>query len=216
MKNPWEEIELVDYENHMKLSSVLQHQTMNIMMKKQLYQYPAGVIMILGIAGGNGLEHIDPRIIKKVYGVDINKVYLEECEKRYPQLNGKLHLFCVDLLGDVATLPYADLVVANLLLEYIGCACFQKVIKRVEPRYVSCIIQINTDACFVSESPYSHAFDGLSRVYHKIEERSLIRAMENIDYCVVLREEISLPNHKKLVRLDFEQQIKNISERRRS
>lgn len=31
MKNPWEEIPLTDYENHMKLDSVMQLQTMNVL-----------------------------------------------------------------------------------------------------------------------------------------------------------------------------------------
>ena len=30
MKNPWEEISLSDYENHMKLDSVMQLQAMNV------------------------------------------------------------------------------------------------------------------------------------------------------------------------------------------
>lgn len=33
MKNPWESISLDDYENHMKLDSVMQLQAMNRMMK---------------------------------------------------------------------------------------------------------------------------------------------------------------------------------------
>ena len=33
MKNPWEEISLSDYENNMKLGSVMQLQAMNEMMK---------------------------------------------------------------------------------------------------------------------------------------------------------------------------------------
>lgn len=39
MKNPWEGIELSDYENHMKLDSVMQLQSLNMMMKKQFNQY---------------------------------------------------------------------------------------------------------------------------------------------------------------------------------
>lgn len=35
MRNPWEEISLTDYENHMKLGSVMQLQVMNEMMKGQ-------------------------------------------------------------------------------------------------------------------------------------------------------------------------------------
>lgn len=59
MKNSWEEIPLTDYENHMILDSVMQLQAMNEMMKGQFEAYPITNVMILGIAGGNGLEHID-------------------------------------------------------------------------------------------------------------------------------------------------------------
>lgn len=40
MKNPWEGINLSDYENHMILYKVMPLQAMNKMMKEQLYQYP--------------------------------------------------------------------------------------------------------------------------------------------------------------------------------
>lgn len=56
MKNPWEEIPLADYENHMKLDSVRQLQALNEMMKGQFDMYSVSSVMILGIAGGNGLE----------------------------------------------------------------------------------------------------------------------------------------------------------------
>lgn len=55
MKNPWEEISLADYESHMKLYSVMQLQAMNEMMKRQLDTYSISSVMILGIAGGNGI-----------------------------------------------------------------------------------------------------------------------------------------------------------------
>lgn len=60
MSHPWKEIALRDYENHMRLENVYQLQTMNEMMKEQFCAYPAQSVMILGVAGGNGLEHIDP------------------------------------------------------------------------------------------------------------------------------------------------------------
>ena len=46
MKNPWEEIGLDDYENHMKLDSVQQLQTLNSMMKAQFDKYPVTTAMI--------------------------------------------------------------------------------------------------------------------------------------------------------------------------
>ncbi|MHC1771423.1 MAG: class I SAM-dependent methyltransferase [Flexilinea sp.] len=203
LKNPWEEIKLTDYENHMKLDSVMQLQTMNAMMKEQFYQYPTKTIMILGIAGGNGLEHINPEIIEKVFGIDINREYLDECANRYAQLNGVLSLICTDLTEDNIVLPYTDLVIANLFIEYVGYACFQQIVNQVKPLYVSCVIQINTDTSFVSDSSYIHAFDHLDTVHHQISEKTLVEAMESIGYHMVLKNEALLPNGKKLVRLDF-------------
>lgn len=203
MENPWKSIKLSDYENHMKLDSVMQLQTLNGMMKKQLSGYPAESVMILGIAGGNGLEHIDTEKYSVVYGVDVNPEYLQEVEKRYENLNGILKCLCADLTADVSELPSADLVIANLLIEYIGYECFQRVIGQVNPKYVSCGIQINTDKEFVSDSPYLHAFDRPNSVHHQMEADELTRAMADIGYSTVLTFEHPLPNKKKLVQLDF-------------
>ena len=87
MKNPWEEISLTDYENHMRLDSVMQLQAMNEMMKGQFETYSVSSVMILGIAGGNGLEHIAKNKFERVYGVDVNSDYLQEVNRRYPDLD---------------------------------------------------------------------------------------------------------------------------------
>lgn len=97
MKHPWEAVSLNDYEGHMKLDSVMQLQALNEMMKDQLEAYPASRVMILGVAGGNGLAHVRRERFKKVYGVDINAAYLEETARRYPQLEGVLECLCADL-----------------------------------------------------------------------------------------------------------------------
>ena len=88
MNNPWEEISLSDYENHMSLESVNQLQTMNSLMKKQFSGYPVRTAMVLGIAGGNGLEHVRSGELEKVYGIDINEGYLKTVEERYKDLAG--------------------------------------------------------------------------------------------------------------------------------
>lgn len=204
MTNPWEEISLSDYENHMKLNSVMQLQTMNQMMKRQFSAYPVNSVMILGIAGGNGLEHIDKHKFKKIYGIDINEEYLRTVKERYPDISDTLKCICLNLLEETNKLPKAELLIANLLIEYIGYECFKKAVKQVQPKYVSCIVQINTDNNWVSDSPYIHAFDGLDKVHHQIEENSLAETMKSIGYKLKKQSESLLPNGKKLVQLDFE------------
>ncbi len=204
MSNPWKDISLSDYENHMKLGSVMQLQAMNEMMKDQFDAYTVSSVMILGVAGGNGLEHISKDKFEKVYGVDINATYLQEVIRRYSDLEGLLECLCIDLTEETDKLPQADMVIANLLIEYIGYECFQKAIRQVEPKYVSCIIQINMEDNWVSDSPYLHVFDGLEQVHHQMEEQALENAMSEIGYRAVRTLEHLLPNGKKLVQIDFE------------
>lgn len=204
MKNPWEEIQLTDYESHMKLDSVMQLQALNEMMKGQFNSYPISSIMILGIAGGNGLEHIQKEKFKRVYGVDINSSYLQAVIQRYPDLNGLLECLCIDLIDETNKLPKADMIIANLVIEYIGHECFQKTVSKVNPKYVSCIIQINTEGNWVSDSPYLHVFDGLEQVHHQLEAHALMNTMLEIGYHAIKTLEHMLPNGKKLVQIDFE------------
>ena len=203
MNNPWRDIDLEAYENHMSLDSVFQLQSLNKMMKDQFYSHPVQSIMILGVAGGNGLEHIDKSIINKVYGVDINRDYLDTCANRYPELQDVLDIIHTDLTQETNKLPYTDLLVANLVIEYIGYEYFQKTVKQISPKYVSAIIQINVDTSFVSKSPYLHVFDRLEEIHHQIEETDLVKVMEQIGYRKVLKIDKDLPNGKKLVRIDF-------------
>ena len=207
MNNPWEEISLSDYENHMSLESVNQLQTMNSLMKKQFSGYPVRTAMVLGIAGGNGLEHVSCDKYQKVYGVDINEDYLKTVAERYQSLAGVLECLHIDLITEPEKLPKAELVIANLLIEYIGYEAFQKAIKKIDPEYVSCVIQINTDeAQWVSDSPYLHAFDRLDEVHCQMEETELISALNKIGYCKILNELNPLPNGKALQRIDFRKQ----------
>lgn len=207
MENPWNKIPLADYENHMKLDSVMQLQTLNKLMIDQFEAYTVSKIMILGIAGGNGLEHISKGKFDKVYSVDINHNYLESVARKYSYLNDVLECLCIDLIDETDKLPKADMVIANLLIEYIGYECFQKVIRRIEPEYVSCVIQINPENNWISDSPYLHIFDGLDKIHHQMDEQKLKDAMIDINYLPIKSLEYLLPNEKKLVQIDFQQHI---------
>ena len=203
MDNPWKGISLSDYENHMKLDTVMQLQTLDRMMKKQFDSYPVKSVMILGVAGGNGLENIDTDKYDTVYGVDINQEYLKETGKRYSYLGEKLKLLCIDLAVESEKLPCADIIVANLLIEYIGYEAFQNVVRQVKPRYVSCGIQLDVDEDFVSSSPYIHSFDGLDSIHRRIEAEKLDDAMSSIGYHSIDVEKYPLPNGKILVKCDY-------------
>jgi hypothetical protein len=209
MKNPCEKIALSDYEEHMKSSEVYQLQILNATMKKQFDAYPIKTIAILGVAGGNGLEHIDTNKIEKVYAIDINKNYLKSCKERYESLHGHIELLWQDLSDNSAVIPSVDLIVADLFIEYVGVETFINHLLKSQPAFVSCVIQKSNDIKFVSSSAYEKAFAEIAAIHRDIDKDDLIKKMESINMKNIYCEEILLPNKKVFFRLDFKQYPKD-------
>lgn len=204
MSNPWNEIELSDYENHMSLGSVGQLQSLNRFMARQFDAYPVKTAMVLGVAGGNGLEHASREKNETVYGVDINEQYLEAVKERFKDRLDLIKCLKVDIISEAEKLPHAELVIADLFVEYVGYEAFANALKKMEPEFVSVVIQINTDEkAWVSDSPYLHAFDGLDEVHHQMEDGVLTECMTAGGFEKILTEREDLPNGKALLRLDY-------------
>ena len=188
----------------MSLESVRQLQTLDSLMYDQFEAYPVTTAIVLGIAGGNGLEHVRQDKYRTVYGVDINEDYLRAVRERYSNLSNILKCLRIDLVNDTEKLPYAEMIIADLLIEYIGYDAFCKAVGKVDSKYVSCVIQTNeNNKKWVSDSPYIHAFDRLYEIHHQIDELSLVTVMEGIGYSKILKIEMPLPNGKSFIRLDF-------------
>jgi hypothetical protein len=201
--NPWNQIDLAQYERHMGLDSVGQLQAIGRMTKGQLTAFPARTVAILGVAGGNGLEHVAAGQFSTVYGIDVNPAYLVECGRRFSRLSDILRLVEADVSDPAAALPQAELVIANLLIEYVGCDAFARAVKRMGAQYVSCGIQQDAGDGFVSDSPYMHIFDGLSEIHAPVDAQTLCDCMGRAGYGLTLRAPEELPNQKTLLRLDF-------------
>lgn len=207
MNNPWKSIPLEVYEEHMKLDSVAQLRALNEIMSEQMASCIGETLMIMGIAGGNGLEHVAKSKYSKVYGVDINKGYLDDCQSRYGDIGGRFEPVCADLMSSDISLPHADSVIANLLIEYVGCESFMTAIERVGAEYVSCVIQINGKESFVSDSPYMSQLEVLQAVHHQIDEGELTRQMQAAGYDKALTKDRAMTNGKILRRIDYKKTI---------
>ncbi|WP_141502952.1 class I SAM-dependent methyltransferase [Paenibacillus luteus] len=205
MYNPWQEIKLDIYENHMKSEAVFQLQTLNQITKEQCENYGHEIVGILGVAGGNGLEGIDLHTTKKIYGFDINKDYLDVCQTRYSYMGSTLELVQCDISDNSFTLPKTDLLIANLIIEYVGDASFVSFINqnRNHVGVVSCTIQNNQADGFVSQSDYISAFDPLLTISHNIDAKKIIKQFSNEKFRCLKTKEYILPNGKKFIRLDF-------------
>jgi hypothetical protein len=206
MSNPWEKIDLNVYEEHMSSDSVLQLQDLKEIMKYQISEYPHEIVAILGIAGGNWLDNINPYETKKVFGLDVNREYLEACEMRYKgRLHGILELQLCDLSNSKAALPSSEVLICNLIIEYLGIEGFVKLIKGnfQNINVVSCVIQKNNDVEFVSESSLSSAFEPILSIHHDIDASELIGKLCQAGMKHIKTEAYPLTNGKEFIRIDF-------------
>ncbi len=76
-------------------------------------------VAVLGVAGGNGLEHIDRTHTKRIVGVDSNQRYLDEVRRRFGMLE-ELELHYCDLANQKCNVVPVALVHAALIFEHAG------------------------------------------------------------------------------------------------
>ena len=119
MSNPWLNVPLTEYEQHMSSAEVQQLGALSDLFAEALGRCRPLSIAVLGIAGGNGLDHIDSTITTRVVGLDLNPLYLAAVEQRYSHLPG-LELHCVDLSEQQVKLERVALVHAALVFEHAG------------------------------------------------------------------------------------------------
>jgi hypothetical protein len=172
---------------------------------EQLAAYPSRTIAVLGIAGGNGLDLIDPQTTDAVYGYDINRDYLDACEARYRStLGDRLHLTETSIDRSVR-IERVDLLLANLIIEYVGAEEFVA-FAAANSRSIavlSCVIQRNDSESFVSSTNYASSFDALASVSSDIDPEALESALSDAGFEALERCEYPLPNGKTLIRQDF-------------
>lgn len=215
-KNPWNYIKPQDYNAHMSCPNVAQSQMLNKITKEQFELLPektrqSSSVAVLGIAAGNGLEHVDSCGIASVIGIDISYAFLDECHARFSDLesNAKLKLFHLDLKEEtdksVEILSNCDLIIANLIIEHIHLSNFIKIVAGLPKnnQIVSCTIQVNSDGTQVSKSGYEKAFDNILCQHEEVNEDSILSAMTDNGFALFGRDMYDLPNGKQFVRMDF-------------
>lgn len=203
--NPWTEIDIEIYEGHMSYDGVQQLQMLNAIYKEQIGTYSMPKIMILGSAGGNGLEHIDWDKTKKVYCIDINESYIETIKRRFTM--GGIDCICEDLINLKQSLPHSDVVLANLLIEYIGVEKIKEVLDKVKPTIFSCVIQIEDTKGFVSISPYIDSMRVLEDLFIPVNKELLRQCIECLGYSITCEKLYILPNGKELMRIDYHRNL---------
>ena len=119
MKNPWFDIPLADYEGHMSSPDVGQASMIADILERTLHECSPASIAILGCAGGNGFERVNPEVTARVVGIDINPEYIAITRERFQNRLPGLELLVADLQTDDVCLEPVELVFAALLFEYV-------------------------------------------------------------------------------------------------
>jgi SAM-dependent methyltransferase len=76
-------------------------------------------VAVIGCAGGNGFERIDPAVTGRVVGVDINPEYLDATARRYSGRFEDLVLCNADIAGEELQGEPVDLIYAALIFEHV-------------------------------------------------------------------------------------------------
>ncbi|WP_326513492.1 class I SAM-dependent methyltransferase [Clostridium intestinale] len=205
MKNPWEKIDLEVYEKHMSHDNVYQLQKLNEIMKEQFQDNKHENVGVLGVAGGNGLNNIDISNVRKVFAIDVNREYLNVCRERYDYMGEILETICRDINDKEFSFPKTDLIVCNLIIEYIGEEQFVAIVERNKEniKLISCVIQDNEKNSFVSDSEYSSHFTPITSINHDINDNKLKNLFAKIGFNCIKIKSYNLPNNKSFIRMDF-------------
>lgn len=202
--NPWTEIPIADYERHMSHSSVGQLSLLNSLTKKYLAKIKPATCLFMGIAGGNGLEHIDNDISKNVIGIDINQEYLDVSYKRYNDRINSLRLLNLDITKNTNQICSADFIWAALILEYAGidnCLEFSK--NNILPGgHFIATIQSNNNLQSVSPTGIE-SVKKAGLIFKTIDPEIMLAKAKEMGYTLMDNETNQLPNGKTFRTFDF-------------
>jgi ubiquinone/menaquinone biosynthesis C-methylase UbiE len=163
MSNPWLEIPLKDYEEHMALPSIGQAEMLADQFALLIKRIRPASVSLVGCAGGNGLERIDPDRVERVVAVDINSKYVEEARARHAKRLKHLQLICADIQSEELQFEPVDFIYAALVFEYVDVLSTIATLKRIcrGGGTLATVLQLpSSRQSTVSPSPY----ESLSRL----------------------------------------------------
>jgi predicted TPR repeat methyltransferase len=202
--NPWHEIPLEDYERHMSHELVGQSTLLSALTKKYLENIKPGSAIFLGVAGGNGLEHIDNRITKTVIGIDINQNYLDTTFSRYNERIASLQLINLDIAKNSERVYESDFIWAALIAEYSGIDPVLEFSRNniSSGGHFILSIQSNNNKPSVSSTGIE-SVKKAGQIFSPISPEELLRKSGESGFIMIGKEENRLPNEKSIITFHF-------------
>jgi Methyltransferase domain len=117
--NPWSLVSASEYEAYMGPGALDELAPLSTIFAKVYGARRPRRLAMLGVATGNGLEHVDLHLTGRIVGLDVNLSYLAVARQRLRRLGAALELHCCDVERAPLEAGRFDLVHAGLLLEYV-------------------------------------------------------------------------------------------------
>jgi hypothetical protein len=117
--NPWCVVPAADYERHMGPEGVDQFAPLSALFQEAWLGAQPDRLLVVGSATGNGLEHVDPAVTRRIVALDVNLQYLGICRQRFFHLGPRLELYCTSATAWRAPPQGFDLIHAALVFEYL-------------------------------------------------------------------------------------------------
>lgn len=140
-------------------------------------------VAILGIAGGNGLEHINAGVTQRILGLDINECYLDTVKRRFGTLPG-LELHCHDLRDLEPGLDQFSLVHCALIFEHTGLdPALENALSLVAPEgRLSVVLQLANENCAPIAGTSYHSIDSLKQNFTLIQIETLVLQLASKEF----------------------------------
>jgi len=211
--NPWLNIPIEDYEAHMSMSSVAQSQYLSQSLRDTANEIQPNSVAIIGCSGGNGLDHLLSRGLKKVVGVDINPSYIFTTQERYKHRFEDLELLCQDFTSPECSFWPVDLVFAALVFEYVDYKLGLSSITRfINPgKYLSVILQLPCKTITeISPGPYT-SLNALSSLFKFILPKDFEAYAKSVGLSIVTSKCITLNSGKMFHEFLFQKKDMSIT-----
>lgn len=197
MSNPWLSVPLFEYEQHMSSAEVQQLGALSELFADAMGRCHPSSVAVLGIAGGNGLDHIDSRITARVVGLDINPQYLDAVRERYSYL-ADLELHCLDLSAQDVELEPVQLVHAALIFEHAGTnRCLENAISMTIPGgNLSVVLQLPTETGETVSTTQFSSIQYLKSQFSLIRSAWLCELLAGRGFMLIYQTTLALPAGK--------------------
>lgn len=117
--NPWLQIRERDYVGHMSSPEVGQRAVLSQLLKEAFAAATPHTALVLGCSTGNGFEHVDLSVTKRVVAIDINRQFLATLCTQPFAARAIIETHCADVELFALEHRAFGLVHAALLLEYV-------------------------------------------------------------------------------------------------